>query len=90
MHQLRLLVALHQLRALPRRGADKEYEEYEGTYGVKTKADELSLQFVTEGPYTTNVGSRLCMINGEDKHKMFHLKNREFTFTVMIPKWVVV
>ena len=52
---------------------------------MKTKADELSLQFVTEGSYTTNVGSRLCMINGEDKHKMFHLKNREFTFTVMIP-----
>jgi len=60
-------------------GADKEYE---GTYGVKTKADELSLQFVTVGPYTTNIGSRLYMMNGEDKYKMFHLKNREFTFTV--------
>jgi cellulose 1,4-beta-cellobiosidase len=60
-------------------GADKEYE---GTYGVKTKADELSLQFVTKGPYTTNIGSRLYMMNGEDKYKMFHLKNREFTFTV--------
>ena len=70
MHQLRLLVALHQLRSLPRRGADKEYEEHEGTHGVKTKADELSLQFVTEGSYTTNVGSRLCMINGEDKYKI--------------------
>merc|ERR1711865_338020 len=58
------------------------WEEYESTYGVKTKGSELSLQFVTVGPYTTNVGSRLYMMNGEDKYKMFHMKNREFTFTV--------
>lgn len=60
-------------------GADKEYE---GTYGVFSKGDELSLQFVTEGPYTTNIGSRLYMMQDEDTYKMFHLKNREFTFTV--------
>jgi len=61
-------------------GADKEYE---GTYGVKTKKDEVSLQFVTQGPYTTNVGSRLYMMDNDgENYKMFHLKNREFTFTV--------
>jgi len=62
-------------------GADKEYNN---TYGVRTHGDELSLGFVTEGPYTTNVGSRLYMMkeNSDDKYKMFKLKNREFTFTV--------
>jgi cellulose 1,4-beta-cellobiosidase len=61
-------------------GADKEYT---GTYGVTTKADKISLQFVTEGPYTTNVGSRLYMMDNDDtNYKMFHMKNREFTFTV--------
>ena len=30
-------------------GADKEYI---GTYGLTTKADKISLQFVTEGPFT--------------------------------------
>ena len=61
-------------------GADKEYT---GTYGVTTKADKISLQFVTEGPYTTNVGSRLYMMDNDDtNYKMFHMKHREFTFTV--------
>merc|ERR1711912_205145 len=29
-----------------------------------------------------NIGSRVYLMNGEDKYKMFHLKNREFTYTV--------
>ena len=64
-------------------GADKEYN---GTYGVEPKenGDALELRFVTEGPYSTNIGSRVYMLNAgdEDKYKMFKLKNREFTFTV--------
>jgi len=62
-------------------GADKEYTN---TYGVETDGDKLSLQFVTEGPYTTNVGSRLYLLDQrkENRYKMFNLKNREFTFTV--------
>merc|ERR1719361_100297 len=62
-------------------GADKEYE---GTYGVKSDGDKLSLQFVTEGPYTTNIGSRLYLLDQrkDNQYKMFNLKNREFTFTV--------
>ena len=61
-------------------GADKEYTR---TYGVTTKADKISLQFVTEGPYTTNVGSRLYIMDNDDtNYKMFHMKHREFTFTV--------
>ena len=61
-------------------------EEYNGTYGVSTmnNDDMLELRFVTEGPYTTNIGSRVYMLNAgdDDKYKMFRMKNREITFTV--------
>jgi cellulose 1,4-beta-cellobiosidase len=62
-------------------GADKEYTN---TYGVASDGDKLSLQFVTEGPYTTNIGSRLYLLDQrhDNKYKTFNLKNREFTFTV--------
>jgi len=60
-------------------GADSEYES---TYGIKTHGDSLELAFVTHGPYSTNVGSRTYLMQTEDKYKLFHLKNREFTYTV--------
>lgn len=62
-------------------GAD---EEYEVTYGVKTDGDKLSLGFVTEGPFSKNVGSRMYMLDQrkDNQYKTFNLKNREFTFTV--------
>jgi cellulose 1,4-beta-cellobiosidase len=60
-------------------GADKEYNN---TYGVNTKGSKLSLGFVTEGPYSTNIGSRVYLMQNEDEYKTFNLKNREFTFTV--------
>jgi len=64
-------------------GADKEYE---GTYGVFANAGrDLTLKFVTEGPYSTNVGSRLFMLDSdEESYKLFRLKNREFTFDVNV------
>jgi len=63
-------------------GAD---EEYKGTYGVRTQdhGKALNLTFVTQGPYSKNVGSRVYMLDSdEETYKLFHLKNREFTFTV--------
>jgi len=60
-------------------GAD---EEYEGTYGVKASGHELKLSFVTQGPYSKNIGSRLFLMESEDKYKMFNMKNKEFTFDV--------
>lgn len=50
-------------------GADKEYSN---TYGVASDGNKLSLQFVTEGPYTTNVGSRLYMLD-QRKENMYIL-----------------
>ena len=65
-------------------GVDGADEEYTNTYGVASDGDKLSLQFVTEGPYTTNIGSRLYLLDQrhDNKYKTFNLKNREFTFTV--------
>jgi cellulose 1,4-beta-cellobiosidase len=60
-------------------GAD---DEYESTYGVHASGSDLTLKFVTEGPYSTNIGSRVYLLETEDKYKMFKLKNKEFTFDV--------
>jgi len=56
--------------------------DYSGTYGVRTSGNELSLQFVTNGPYSTNIGSRTYLLESVYKYRMFKLKNREFTFDV--------
>ena len=57
--------------------------DWRDTYGVTSSGDGITLQFVTEGPYSTNVGSRnyLMAPNGQE-YQMFYLKNREFTFDV--------
>merc|ERR1711904_579965 len=60
-------------------GADSEYTS---TYGVQGSGNSLSLSFVTQGPYSKNVGSRTYLMESEDKYMMFKLKNREFTYTV--------
>ncbi|KAG6832993.1 Exoglucanase [Tephrocybe sp. NHM501043] len=50
--------------------------DYSGTYG-----DALTLKFVTKGA-NTNVGSRLYLMNSDDRYEMFKLVNQEFTFDV--------
>lgn len=57
--------------------------DWGGTYGVKSDGKELSLKFITQGPYSTNVGSRLFLLDGsEETYHLFYLKNREFTMDV--------
>lgn len=56
--------------------------DYSSTYGITTSGSSLSLKFVTKGPYSTNVGSRTYLMNGEDKYQMFNLMDSEFTFDV--------
>eukprot|EP00428_Durinskia_dybowskii_P030861 CAMPEP_0170231312 /NCGR_PEP_ID=MMETSP0116_2-20130129/15389_1 /TAXON_ID=400756 /ORGANISM="Durinskia baltica, Strain CSIRO CS-38" /LENGTH=474 /DNA_ID=CAMNT_0010482081 /DNA_START=43 /DNA_END=1467 /DNA_ORIENTATION=+ len=58
--------------------------DYGGTYGVSTNSyrDGVNLRFVTNGPYSKNIGSRLYVMDGEDTYKIFRLKNREFSFQV--------
>eukprot|EP01063_Lacrimia_lanifica_P026643 TRINITY_DN3624_c0_g1_i1.p1 TRINITY_DN3624_c0_g1~~TRINITY_DN3624_c0_g1_i1.p1 ORF type:complete len:512 (+),score=235.03 TRINITY_DN3624_c0_g1_i1:57-1592(+) len=56
--------------------------EYESTYGVHASGAELKLDFVTQGAYSKNIGSRLFLMDSDSKYKMFQLKNKEFTFDV--------
>jgi len=57
-------------------------DDYEATYGISTTGSEMSIKFVTEGTYATNVGSRSYLMASEDKYEMFYLKNREFSVDV--------
>jgi len=57
--------------------------DYQGTYGIHASGQSLKLDFVTVGPYSTNIGSRVYLMNpGGNEYKMFKLLNREFTFDV--------
>merc|ERR1712125_281585 len=56
--------------------------EYTSTYGVTSTGNELKLGFVTQGPYSKNVGSRNYLMDDESHYYMFKLKNKEFTFDV--------
>ena len=60
-------------------GADKEYT---ATYGVTSEGSDLTLGFVTEGEYSTNVGSRTFLMADDYAYQLFQLKNKEFTYTV--------
>ena len=52
------------------------------TYGVESDGKGLTMNFVTQGPYSHNMGGRTHMVDGDSKYKMFKLKNKEFTFDV--------
>ncbi|KAF8903775.1 cellobiohydrolaseI [Mucidula mucida] len=56
--------------------------DYTGTYGITASGNALTLQFVTEGSYSTNIGSRVYLMEDESSYQMFNLKNQEFTFDV--------
>ena len=60
--------------------------DYQGTYGVYSAGTSLQLKFVTHGPYSTNIGSRLYLMDSDTEYKIFKLKNREFTFDVDVSK----
>jgi cellulose 1,4-beta-cellobiosidase len=55
--------------------------DYEGTYGITTSGNSLTLKFVTHGSYSTNIGSRVFLLKDESHYQLFKLKNKEFTFT---------
>ena len=59
-------------------------DKYKNTYGVEQINNGIKLNFVTEHEYGVNVGSRLYVMDGEDKYKLFYLKNREFTLDINV------
>lgn len=57
--------------------------DYSGTYGITTSGNALTLKFVTNGPYSTNIGSRVYLMDTSDsKYQLFNPLNQEFTFDV--------
>ena len=56
--------------------------DYAGTYGITSTGSALTLKFVTHGPYSTNIGSRVYLMADDTKYQMFKLLNQEFTFDV--------
>jgi len=56
--------------------------DYAGTYGITSTGTSLSLGFVTHGPYSTNIGSRVYLLQSSNMYYLFKLKNQEFTFDV--------
>lgn len=56
--------------------------DYAGTYGVTTSGNALNLKFVTQGAYSTNIGSRMYLMESDTKYQMFTLLGNEFTFDV--------
>jgi len=63
-------------------GVDKS--DWTSTYGVTADGSGgLTLQFVTVGAYSTNIGSRMFLLDESgDNYYMFNLKNKEFTLDV--------
>jgi len=65
-------------------GAGKEYAN---TYGIYEGRDgkDLTLKFVTQGPYSRNVGSRTYLMNQDDEtYQLFKLANKEITLDVNV------
>jgi len=56
--------------------------DYSGTYGISTSGNSLDIKFVTHGPYSTNIGSRVYLLEDSDTYMSFKLKNKEFAFDV--------
>jgi cellulose 1,4-beta-cellobiosidase len=56
--------------------------DYPGTYGISTSGNGLTIKFVTNGPYSKNIGSRVYLSASTDAYQIFKLKNKEFTFDV--------
>jgi len=56
--------------------------DYSGTYGITASGSALTIKFVTHGPYSTNIGSRVYLLKDENTYNMIKLKGKEFTFDV--------
>ncbi|KAF8642468.1 hypothetical protein AX16_009469 [Volvariella volvacea WC 439] len=55
--------------------------DYQGTYGITTSGNSLTLKFVTQSSQK-NVGSRVYLLASDTRYEMFNLLNKEFTFDV--------
>ncbi|CZT44311.1 related to Exoglucanase 1 [Rhynchosporium secalis] len=59
-----------------------EGADYGKTYGASTSGNALKLTFITKGEHSTNIGSRMYLMESDTKYQIFSLLNKEFTFDV--------
>ncbi len=59
-----------------------DQDTWKGTYGVTAEDADLRLNFVTQGPYSKNIGSRVFLMDDEQSYLTLSLINKEFTFDV--------
>merc|ERR1719386_258572 len=57
-------------------------ETWEGTYGVKQNGNGVDVGFVTQGPYSVNVGSRSYLMEDDKEYKLFSMLQKEMSFDV--------
>jgi cellulose 1,4-beta-cellobiosidase len=57
-------------------------ETWEGTYGVKQNANGVDVGFVTQGPYSVNVGSRSYVMENDKEYKLFSMLEKEISFDI--------
>jgi len=57
--------------------------DWRSPYGVTQVNGGIQMNFVTQGAYSKNIGSRTYLLDPSgEKYQMFKLKNKEFTFDV--------
>merc|ERR1712072_642098 len=59
-----------------------DQKTWEGTYGVKQNGNGVDVGFVTQGPYSVNVGSRSYMMEDTKEYKLFSMLQKELSFDV--------
>jgi len=57
-------------------------EDWEGTYGIKQNGNGVDVGFVTQGPYSVNVGSRSYLMEDDKEYKLFNMLEKEISFDV--------
>jgi cellulose 1,4-beta-cellobiosidase len=56
--------------------------DWAGTYGVAQEGNGVSVGFVTQGPYSVNVGSRSYLMESNTEYKLFQMLQKEISFDV--------
>lgn len=59
--------------------------DWKAPYGVSTSGNSVRIGYVTKGPYGTNVGARVYLVDGK-KYYGVDLRNKEFVFTVDVSR----
>ena len=57
-------------------------EDYRNIQGVTTSGSSVTLKYVTETAFGTNIGSNIYLVTADEEYRMFRLKNREFAVDI--------